>query len=69
MSVKHLPPVVKQLLAGRNPNSLASPPLANLQRVFAQTIAEARAKPTNVEKGWLVVSVRFGRAHGVCMRD
>jgi hypothetical protein len=59
MSVKTLPPVIKQLLAGRSPNSLPSPPLANLQRAFAQTIADARAQPTNVEKGWLVVSVRI----------
>ncbi|KAF9246947.1 hypothetical protein BU15DRAFT_57891 [Melanogaster broomeanus] len=52
--VKHLPPVVKQLLTLRNPNAWPSPPLERLHRVFTSTLNEAKQR--NAENGWLVLS-------------
>ncbi|KAH7920269.1 hypothetical protein BV22DRAFT_1040026 [Leucogyrophana mollusca] len=52
--VKHLPPVVKQLLTLRNPDAYPSPPLGRLHSVFRSTFDEARRR--NAENGWLVLS-------------
>ncbi|KIK81875.1 hypothetical protein PAXRUDRAFT_832567 [Paxillus rubicundulus Ve08.2h10] len=53
-NVKHLPPVVKQLLTLRNPDVWPSPPLERLHRVFTSTLNEAKER--NAENGWLVLS-------------
>lgn len=52
--VKHLPPVIKQLLTLRNPEAWPSPPIERLNNVFARTLNEA--KQLNAETGWLVLS-------------
>ncbi|KAH0839656.1 hypothetical protein J3R83DRAFT_574 [Lanmaoa asiatica] len=52
--VKHLPPVVKQLLTLRNPEAWPSPPVERLHRVFTSTLNEARQR--KAENGWLVLS-------------
>lgn len=52
--VKHLPPVVKQLLTLRTPEAWPSPPVERLHRVFTSTLDEARQR--NAENGWLVLS-------------
>ncbi|KAF8559003.1 hypothetical protein OG21DRAFT_1503459 [Imleria badia] len=52
--VKHLPPVVKQLLTLRNPEAWPNPPVERLHRVFTSTLNEARQR--NAENGWLVLS-------------
>lgn len=52
--VKHLPPVIKQLLTLRNPEAWPSPPIERLTSVFARTLNEARQ--LNAETGWLVLS-------------
>jgi len=52
--VKHLGPVIKQLLTLRNPEAWPSPPVEQLHRVFTSTLNEARQR--NAENGWLVLS-------------
>jgi hypothetical protein len=52
--VKHLGPVIKQLLTLRNPEAWPSPPAEQLHRVFTSTLNEARQR--NAENGWLVLS-------------
>jgi len=50
-----LPAALKQLLAQRAPNALASPGLARLSPVLGATLDEARAH--RAENGWLCVTV------------
>jgi len=52
--VAHLPPVVKQLLTLRNPNSFPGPPVAKLNDIFTRTFNDARQR--KVEKGWLTLA-------------
>jgi hypothetical protein len=66
MPIKHLPPAVKQLLLTRNPAGRAAPPTSHLNRIFTETLADARSKPANVERGWLVLSVRVS---GLMVKD
>jgi hypothetical protein len=54
MSVKHLPPAVKQLLKLRNPNSRRGPSQPALNSVFTRTFQDAKHR--NAETGWLVLS-------------
>ncbi|EIN10356.1 hypothetical protein PUNSTDRAFT_119355 [Punctularia strigosozonata HHB-11173 SS5] len=54
MSIRHLPPAVKQLLKLRNPNPRAGPPVAALNAVFNSTLQDAKRR--NAETGWLVLS-------------
>lgn len=56
MSNIKLSPAIKHLLTLRNPNALPSPPLTQLNRVFAKTLQDAKIK--KVETGWLVATVR-----------
>ena len=53
--VKHLPPVVKQLLSSRSAQSLPSPPIPKLHAVLTSTFNDAQQR--KVENGWLVLSV------------
>lgn len=52
--VKHLPPVVKQLLSSRSAQSLPSPPIPKLHAVLTSTFNDAQQR--KVENGWLVLS-------------
>ncbi|KAF9057753.1 hypothetical protein BJ165DRAFT_1334597 [Panaeolus papilionaceus] len=54
MATIKLNTALKQLLTLRNPNVLPSPPLTQLNRVFAHTFRDAKAK--KAETGWLVAS-------------
>ncbi|EJD01035.1 uncharacterized protein FOMMEDRAFT_169239 [Fomitiporia mediterranea MF3/22] len=49
-----LPPAVKHLLAQRNPQPFASPPVGVLNRLFRRTRTEAQQH--NAVNGWLVLS-------------
>ena len=53
--VKHLPPVVKQLLTQRHPHPFPSPSVQKLNAVLHKTFGEA--KRHKAEDGWLVLSV------------
>lgn len=57
MSVKHLPPVVKQLLTLRNPGLPTPPPVGSLNSVFKSTLDDAKLK--RAEKGWITLTVSF----------
>ncbi|KAJ3476960.1 hypothetical protein NLI96_g10795 [Meripilus lineatus] len=54
MSVKHLPPVVKQLLTLRNPNLPTNPSIGKLSAVFNTTFDDAKRR--RAEKGWLTLT-------------
>ena len=56
MSNVKLTPAIKHLLTLRSPNVLPSPPLTQLNRVFAKTLRDAKIK--KAETGWLVATVR-----------
>ena len=56
MSNIKLTPAIKHLLTLRSPNVLPSPPLTQLNRVFAKTLQDAKIK--KAETGWLVATVR-----------
>jgi len=49
-----LTPAIKQLLTLRSPNVLPSPPLTQLNRLFAKTFQDAKIK--KAETGWLVAT-------------
>lgn len=55
MPVKHLPPVIKQLLTLRNPQLPPPPPLSKLSAVFKSTFDDAQRK--NATTGWLTLTV------------
>jgi len=52
--VKHLPPIVKQLLTRRNPQPFSSPSAQRLNAVLHKTLGEAKSH--KAEDGWLVLS-------------
>jgi len=54
MSVKHLPPVVKQLMSLRSPQLPPPPPLSKLSAVLISTFSDAQRK--KAEKGWLTLT-------------
>ncbi|KAF7797532.1 hypothetical protein EIP86_008732 [Pleurotus ostreatoroseus] len=54
MPVKHLPPVIKQLLTLRNPHLPPAPPVAKLSAVLQSTYKDAQSK--SAERGWLTLS-------------
>lgn len=56
MVVKHLPPVVKQLLTLRNPGLPPAPPVSKLSAVLTSTFKDAQER--RAEKGWLTLTVR-----------
>lgn len=56
MSNIKLTPAIRHLLTLRSPNVLPSPPLTQLNRVFAKTLQDAKIK--KAETGWLVATVR-----------
>lgn len=60
--VKHLPPIVKQLLTLRNPQPFSSPSTQKLNAILHKTLGEAKSH--NAEDGWLVLSV----SRPVCFR-
>lgn len=55
MPVKHLPPVVKQLLTLRNPGLPVAPAVGSLNSVLRTTFDDAKRK--RAEKGWLTLTV------------
>lgn len=57
MPVKHLPPVIKQLLTLRSPQ-LPSPPLpSKLSAILSSTFKDAQRR--KAENGWLTLTVRM----------
>ncbi|KAI0650015.1 hypothetical protein C8Q79DRAFT_941937 [Trametes meyenii] len=54
MTVKHLPPAVKQLLALRTPQPRPTPSLPKLTAVLSSTFRDAKAK--KAERGWLTLA-------------
>ncbi|KAI0770792.1 hypothetical protein BC629DRAFT_1583376 [Irpex lacteus] len=54
MVVKHLPPVVKQLLTLRNPGLPPAPPVSKLSAVLTSTFKDAQER--RAEKGWLTLT-------------
>ncbi|CDO74054.1 Glycoside Hydrolase Family 128 protein [Trametes cinnabarina] len=54
MTVKHLPPAVKQLLTLRTPQPRPTPSLSKLTGVLSSTYEDAKAK--KAERGWLTLA-------------
>ena len=57
--VKHLPPVVKQLLTLRKPQPRPAPPFSALDAVLRSTLQDAKAK--KAENGWLTLVVSLSK--------
>ncbi|KAI0356642.1 hypothetical protein OH77DRAFT_1400444 [Trametes cingulata] len=55
MTVKHLPPAVKQLLTLRTPQPRPTPSLPKLTAVLTSTFQDAKAK--RAERGWLTLAM------------
>ncbi|KAI0637802.1 hypothetical protein C8Q77DRAFT_1087953 [Trametes polyzona] len=55
VSVKHLPPAVKQLLTLRTPQPRPTPSLPRLTEVLSSTFQDAKAK--RAERGWLTLTM------------
>ncbi|KAH9894265.1 hypothetical protein C8Q73DRAFT_695072 [Cubamyces lactineus] len=55
MTVKHLPPTIKQLLTLRSPHPRPTPSLPKLTAVLSSTFQDAKAK--KAERGWLTLAM------------